>query len=339
MSNRVPLRSSPSNERETAGGAENPTHRRIVETRCTLMRDDHDAPRKRPDEPIEQPIPPYPEQRQRPPGLESELDPAPRWRGDRYRSADKLAGMAALITGGDSGIGRSVAYLFAREGADVAITALPEEASDAAVTQEAIAELGRRCIVLEGDLAEAEHCDHVVEATERAFGRLDVLVHNAAWQNRKRITELSEDELDRTMKVNVYAYLRLARAAVPRMGPGSSIIATGSVAGVRGSDRMSDYAATKGAIHSITRSLAQELVDAQIRVNTVAPGPVWTPLNPADTGLAPDEVATFGYKNSSTRIDRPGQPEEIAPAFVFLASNADSSFVNGSMIVITGGPI
>jgi NAD(P)-dependent dehydrogenase (short-subunit alcohol dehydrogenase family) len=167
--------------------------------------------------------------------------------------------------------------------------------------------------VFEGDLADAEHCDHVVEETERAFGRLDVLVHNAAWQNRKRITELSEDELDRTMKVNVYAYLRLARAAVPRMGPGSSIIATGSVAGVRGSDRLSDYAATKGAIHSITKSLAQELVDAQIRVNTVAPGPVWTPLNPADTGLAPDEVATFGRETApsdrppwATRGDRAG---------------------------------
>ena len=300
--------------------------------------DEHDDTQKRPAQPVEQPVPPYPEQRQQPPGLESELDPAPRWRGERYKSADKLAGMVALITGGDSGIGRSVAYLFAREGADVAITALPEEASDAAVTKEAIEAIGRRCIVLEGDLRSAEHCDHVVEATERTLGRLDVLVHNAAWQNRKNITELTEDELDRTMKVNVYAYLRLARAAVPRMRPGSSIIATGSVAGVRGSDRMSDYAATKGAIHSITQSLAQELVDEQIRVNTVAPGPVWTPLNPADTGLDPDEVATFGQDTGSSPMDRPGQPEEIAPAFVFLASNADSSFVNGSMIVITGGP-
>ncbi|MFO8148863.1 MAG: SDR family oxidoreductase [Trueperaceae bacterium] len=304
-----------------------------------MTRDDHDPPPKRPDEPIEQPIPPYPEQRQRPPGLESELEPAPRWRGERYKSADKLAGMVALITGGDSGIGRSVAYLFAREGADVAITALPEEASDAGVTQKAIEGLGRRCIVFEGDLSDATYCDRVVEETEQALGRLDVLVHNAAWQNRKRITELTEDELDRTMKVNVYAYLRLARAAVPRMGPGSSIIATGSVAGIRGSAGLSDYAATKGAIHSITRSLAQELVEERVRVNTVAPGPVWTPLNPADTGLAPDEVATFGHRDNSSRIDRPGQPEEIAPAFVFLASNADSSFVNGSMIVITGGPV
>jgi NAD(P)-dependent dehydrogenase (short-subunit alcohol dehydrogenase family) len=304
-----------------------------------MTRDDHDKKPKRPSDPVEQPIPPFPEQRQDPPGLESELDPAPRWRGERYKSADKLAGMVALVTGGDSGIGRSVAYLFAREGADVAITALPEEASDAAETRAAIEELGRRCVVLEGDLRGAEECDRVVEETERALGGLDVLVHNAAWQNRKKIQDLTEDELDRTMKVNVYAYLRLARAAVPRMRPGSSIIATGSVAGIRGSDRLSDYAGTKGAIHSITQSLAQELVDLQIRVNTVAPGPVWTPLNPADTGLEPNEVATFGQDEGKSKMDRPGQPEEIAPAFVFLASNADSSFVNGAMIVITGGPI
>lgn len=303
-----------------------------------MTNDDHGGRPKGPAEPVEQPTPPYPEQRQRPPGLESELEPAPRWRGERYKSADKLTGMAALITGGESGIGRSVAYLFAREGADVAITALPEEAPDAEVTREAIEAIGRRCIVLDGDLRDAERCDQVVEATVQRLGRLDVLVHNAAWQNRKSVTELSEDELDRTMKVNVYAYLRLARAAVPHMESGSSIIATGSVAGIRGSDRLSDYSATKGAIHSITQSLAQELADKQIRVNTVAAGPVWTPLNPADTGLDPEEVATFGQQTSSSPIDRPGQPEEIAPAFVFLASNADSSFVNGSMIVINGGP-
>ncbi len=297
--------------------------------------DEHDTKRARP---VEQPEPPFPEQRQEPPGLEEELEPQPRWRAERYKAADKLVGMVALVTGGDSGIGRSVAYLYAREGADVAITALPEESADTKITKDAIEALGRRCLVLEGDLSEARFCEHVVLETARHFGRLDVLVHNAAWQNRKRIEELSEDELDRTMKVNVYAYLRLARAAVPRMRPGSAIIATGSVAGIRGSDRMSDYSATKGAIHSITKSLASELVDKQIRVNAVAAGPVWTPLNPSDTGLDPDDVAEFGSETGSSQMDRPGQPEEIAPAFVFLASNADSSFVNGAVLVITGGP-
>jgi NAD(P)-dependent dehydrogenase (short-subunit alcohol dehydrogenase family) len=302
------------------------------------MNNHRDRAHRDPSKPVDQPVPPFPEQRQMPPGSEEALDPAPRWRGDRYRPAGKLEGMAALVTGGDSGIGRSVAYFFAREGADVAITALQEEAADAAVTAEAIEELGRRCVVLEGDLRDEAHCRHVVEATVQALGRLDILVHNAAWQNRKPIGELTEDELDRTMKVNVYAYLRLVRAAVPHLRPGSSIIATGSVAGIRGSDEMSDYAGTKGAIHSITKSLAQELAEKEIRVNAVAPGPVWTPLNPSDTGLEPEEVAEFGGEKSSNPMGRPGQPEEIAPAFVFLASNADSSFINGAVLVATGGP-
>ncbi len=302
------------------------------------MSDPNDRRDADPGKPVQQPEPPFPEQRQPPPGIEEELEPAPRWRGERYKPAGKLAGLTALITGGDSGIGRSVAYFYAREGADVAITALPEEAQDAKVTKDAIEELGRRCLVFEGDLTELAFCDHIVSEAVKQLGGLDVLVHNAAWQNRKPIEELSEDELDRTMKVNVYAYLRLARTAVPHMEPGSAIIATGSVAGIRGSDRMSDYSATKGAIHSITKSLATELVDKGIRVNAVAAGPVWTPLNPADTGLEPDDVAEFGSSTGSSKMDRPGQPEEIAPAFVFLASNADSSFVNGAVLVITGGP-
>lgn len=289
-------------------------------------------------QPLREPKPPFPAQRQQPPGLEQELDPAPRWRGERYRPAAKLEGRRALITGGDSGIGRAVAYFFAREGADVAITCLPEEEADAAEIQEAIEELGRRCLVLEGDLRDAGFCDEVVERAREELGGLDILVHNAAWQNRKEIADLTEDELDRTMKVNVYAYLRLARAAVPHMKKGASIIATGSVVGLSGSERLSDYGATKGAIHAITRCLAEELVDRQIRVNCVAPGPVWTPLNPADTGLEPDDLSEFGQKTGKSRMGRPAQPEEIAPAFVYFASNADSSFVTGVTLPITGQP-
>ena len=286
-----------------------------------------------------EPKPPYPHQRQQPPGLESELDPEPRWKGERYRAAEKLKGMAALITGGDSGVGRAVAYHFAREGAKVAITCLPEEREDAEVVREAIEDIGGRCEVFPGDLAHRDFCDTLVDRTIEDLGRLDILVHNAAWQNRKEIEKLSEDELDQTMKVNVYAYLRLARAAAPRMRPGSSILATGSVVGLRGSPRLNDYGATKGAIHAITYSLAQELIDEGIRVNCVSPGPVWTPLNPADTGLTEEDVSKFGQRQSSTLMNRPAQPEEVAPAYVYLASNADSSYVNGVVLPITGQPV
>ncbi len=290
-------------------------------------------------EQMQQPQPPFPEQKQSPPGLERGQDPAPRWRGSRYRPADKLNGQAALITGGDSGIGRSVAYHFAREGADVAITHLPVERPDAEQVRDAIGELGRRCVLLEGDLADRHFCDEVVDRTFDEFGRLDLLVHNAAWQNRKTIDALSEDELDTTLKVNAYAYLRLARAAAPLMKEGSSILATGSVVGLQGSDRLSDYGATKGAIHAITKSLAAELVEKGIRVNCVAPGPVWTPLNPSDTGLDANQVAQFGQEVGGTPMKRPAQPEELAPAYVFLASNADSSYITGVVLPVTGGPV
>ncbi|MFU8829807.1 MAG: SDR family oxidoreductase [Phycisphaerales bacterium] len=288
--------------------------------------------------PMSMPKPEFPAQKQRQPGLDSKLDPKPRWKGDRYRPADKLEGQVALVTGGDSGIGRSVAYHFAREGADVAIVCLAEEKPDAEEVRDAIRALGRRCLVMYEDLSEKKACDKVVEQTISEFGRLDILVHNAAWQNRKAIEELSEDELDRTMKVNIYGYLRLARAAVPHMKPGSSIIATGSIVGLGGSDRLSDYGATKGAIHAITKSLALELIDKQIRVNCVAPGPVWTPLNPSDTGLDAEDVAKFGKEVGSSPMNRPGQPEEIAPAYVYFASNADSGYVTGVVLPITGGP-
>jgi NAD(P)-dependent dehydrogenase (short-subunit alcohol dehydrogenase family) len=296
-----------------------------------------DSPGRTPDaaRPVDQPEPEFPAQHQEQPGLEAELDPAPRWKGERYRPADKLKGMVALVTGGDSGIGRSVAYHFAREGADVAVVYLPEEEEDAEVVAAAIEELGQRCLRLPGDLRTKEECERVVADTVEELGRLDVLVHNAAWQSREAIDEIDDDDLVRTMETNVHAYLRLVRAAVPHMEPGASILATGSIVGLQGSDQLADYGATKGAIHSITRCLAKELQERKIRVNCVAPGPVWTPLNPADPGLERKEVARFGKDYA---MGRPAQPEELAPAYVYLASNADSSYVTGIVLPVTGEP-
>ncbi len=287
-----------------------------------------------------QPKPPFPEQHLEGTGLESKLDPKPQWQAPRYKASGKLAGMRALITGGDSGIGRAVAYLYAREGADVAITYLPEEKSDAEETRRAVEAEGRRCAMIEGDLTSSEFCTQAVKRTCDELGGIDLLVSNAARQNRKEsVTEVSDEELDRTMKTNVYAYLRLVREAVPHMKPGSAIIVTGSEVGIEGSARLHDYGATKGAIHTLTKSLAQELMDKGIRVNCVAPGPVWTPLNAADDGVTAEQVATFGQKLGSSPMKRPAQPEEISPAYVFLASDADSSFVTGAILPVTGKPV
>lgn len=288
----------------------------------------------------EHPRPPFPPQHQAQPGLESKLRPQPAWKGERYRPADKLKSKVALITGGDSGIGRSVAYHYAREGADVAIVCLPSEDSDARTVREAIEKLGRRCLVIEGDLVETEFCDACVERTVEEFGKLDILVHNAAWQERHDdIEDLSDEDLDRAMKTNVYAYLRLVRAASPHLRQGSCVIATGSVVGIQGSGRLPEYSATKGAIHALTKTLAEDLLGRGVRVNCVAPGPVWTPLNVADPGLSAAEVTMFGKETGESEMGRPAQPEEIAPAFVFLASEADSSYITGLILPITGGPV
>lgn len=282
-----------------------------------------------------EPKPPFPAQKQDKPGIEAELKPRPRYEARRYKPAGKLEGKVALVTGGDSGIGRAVAYLYAREGANVAITALPAEREDAAETRRAIEKEGRTCLVIECDLTSREACIDAVERTVAGLGRLDVLVHNAAHQNRKKsLEEVDDAEWDRTFQTNVYAYYRLVQAALPHLGPGSAIIASGSITGIEGSSQLPDYSATKGAIHTLTKTLAQNLLERGIRVNCVAPGPVWTPLNAADEGMTPDKVATFG---GTTPLERPAQPEEIAPAYVFFASDADSSFITGVVLPVLGG--
>jgi NAD(P)-dependent dehydrogenase (short-subunit alcohol dehydrogenase family) len=282
-----------------------------------------------------EPKPPFPEQKLEKPGIEAGLEPRPKYKAPLYKPSNKLEGKAALITGGDSGIGRAVAVLYAREGADVAIVALPAEKQDAAETRLAIEKEGRRCVVFEGDLSEPGACRDVVKRTVAELGHLDILVHNAAHQNSKKSLEEIEDaEWDRTFKTNVYAYYWLVKAALPHLKPGASIIATGSVTGIQGSPYLPDYSATKGAIHTLTKTLAQNLVKQGIRVNCVAPGPVWTPLNAADEGKTAEQVAQFGKR---TPFERPAQPEEIAPAFVFFASDADSSFITGVVLPALGG--
>lgn len=284
--------------------------------------------------PLKEPKPPFKKQQQQPPGLESALDPAPRFEAPRYKAAGKLKGQIALITGGDSGIGRAVATLYAREGADVAIVYLPEEQSDAEDTRAIVEAEGRVCELIPGDLADAAFCDEVVERTVGAFGRLDILVSNAAQQSSKKLEDLQDEDLERTFQVNVFAYVRLARAALRHMKPGAAIIATSSETGIKGSKKMPDYSATKGAVNAFTKTLAMELIERQIRVNAVAPGPVWTPLNPADTGATASEASEFG---SDSPMKRPAQPEELAPAYVFLASNADSSYITGTVLQVMGG--
>jgi NAD(P)-dependent dehydrogenase (short-subunit alcohol dehydrogenase family) len=282
-----------------------------------------------------EPKPPFPRQKLEKPGLEGDMELRPKYQARKYRPADKLKGKVALITGGDSGIGRAVALLFAREGADVAIAHLPEEQRDADVVCRAIAKEGRRCISIAGDLTDADHCIAIVEQTVAELGQLDILVSNAAHQNRKKkVEDITDEEFDRTFKTNVYAYFRLVRAALPHLHAGASIIVTGSETGFQGPEELPDYSATKGAIHTLTKSLAKMLAERSIRVNCVAPGPVWTPLNLADIGNPPEKVATFGAR---TPLKRPAQPEELAPAYVFFASDADSSYVTGEVLAVMGG--
>jgi len=282
--------------------------------------------------PSKQPTVPLPQQHLKKPGLESDLKPLPRFEAKAYRGSGKLDGMVALVTGGDSGIGRAVAVLFAREGADVAIAYLSED-SDAAATKQYVEKEGARCITLRGDVRDMAFCQSAVEETVSVLGKLDILVNNAAFQEHAHTLEdLTEEHFDLTVRTNLYGYFHMAKAALPHLRAGSSIINTGSETGLYGSKELLDYSATKGAIHAFTKALAGNVVERGIRVNAVAPGPVWTPLNPADR--AAKDVAQFG---SSTDMKRPAQPEEISPAYVFLASPACSSYITGIVLPIMGG--
>lgn len=282
---------------------------------------------------IEQPVPPFPEQHLEGTGEESKLRPRPRFEAPAYRAAGKLEGKKAIITGGDSGIGRAVAVLYAREGADVMIAYRSHDA-DAEETQRAVEGYGRRCVLAKGDVGQRAFCRELVRRTVDELGSLDVLVSNAAVQTSVQdLEQLSEEQIEETFRTNVFAYLFLVQEALPHLKPGSAIIATGSETGLFGSARLPDYSATKGAIHALTRTFAQRFVERGVRVNVVAPGPVWTPLNPADAGLSPEGVSQFG---SSTDMGRPAQPEEIAPAYVFFASEADSGFITGQVLPILG---
>jgi NAD(P)-dependent dehydrogenase (short-subunit alcohol dehydrogenase family) len=279
----------------------------------------------------EQPAPPLPEQHLKKPGLEADMELKPRFEAPDYRGSDKLKGMVALITGGDSGIGRAVAVLYAREGADIAIVYLSSH-EDAQETQRHVEKEGRQCLLIAGDVKDSKFCKRAVEETVQRFQKLDILVNNAAFQlHADSLQDISDERLEETMRTNVFGYFYMARAALPHLKRGASIINSGSVVGLRGSQQLLDYSATKGAIHAFTMSLASSLIDQGIRVNAVAPGPVWTPLNPADQ--PPDKIKEFG---AGSDFRRPAQPEELSPAYVFLAAPSCASYITGVVLPVTG---
>ena len=281
----------------------------------------------------DQPKSPMPAQEQPKPGIEAEMDPRPEFIAPKYKGSGKLEDMAAIVTGGDSGIGRSVAVLYAREGADVAIVYTPEEEDDAKETARHIEKEGRKCLLIPGDVKDSAFCREAVKRSVDEFGRLDVLVNNAAFQqHQESLTDITDEQLETTFKTNIFGYFYMARAALEHLKKGAAIVNCGSITGLEGSSQLLDYSATKGAIHAFTKSLAQNLAEKGIRVNCVSPGPVWTPLNVADKDAK--DVAQHG---ADTPMKRPAQPEEIAPAFVFFASDADSSYITGEVMTILGG--
>ncbi|MBV8608410.1 MAG: SDR family oxidoreductase [Singulisphaera sp.] len=280
-----------------------------------------------------EPRTPMPPQHQEKPGVESKVSPKPKYEAPLYKGSDKLEGKVALITGGDSGIGRAVAVLYAREGADVAIVYLLDEQSDAEETKRAVEGEGRKALLIPGDVSQAAFCRQAVEQTVGELGKLDILVNNAAFQqHQKSLEDISEEQWDRTFRTNIYGYFHMAKAALPHLKAGGAIVNTGSITGLEGSKQLIDYSATKGAIHAFTKALAQSLIEKKIRVNCVSPGPVWTPLNVADK-----EAEKVAQQGADTPLKRPAQPEEVAPAFVFFASEADSSYITGEVLTLLGG--
>jgi NAD(P)-dependent dehydrogenase (short-subunit alcohol dehydrogenase family) len=284
------------------------------------------APRRHPRNPL-------PEQHQQKPGSERELEPRPEYLAPDYEGSGKLAGMTALITGADSGIGRAVAVLYAREGADVAIVYLSSD-EDAEETKAAVENEGRQCLLIKGDVTDPKFCRQAVKQVVGEFGKLSILVNNAAFQSHaEKLEDISEEHFDETLHTNLYGYFHMAKAALPHLHEGDSIINTGSETGLFGNPHLLDYSMTKGGIHAFTKSLAANLVDKGIRVNAVAPGPVWTPLNPADQPA--EKVKDFGKQSA---MGRPAQPEEVAPAYVFLAAPVCASYISGAILPVLGGP-
>lgn len=267
------------------------------------------------------------------PGRESEMHPRPRFEGDDYRASGRLLDEAALITGGDSGIGRAVAVAYAKEGADVAVVYLSND-DDARVTREHVEAAGRRCLLVKGDVKDEAFCREAVRKTVEAFGKLNVLVNNAGVQYvQDDIEAISAEQLDETFRTNIFSYFYMVKAALPHLHPGDAIVNTASITAYKGNPKLLDYSATKGAIVAFTRSLSQSLAPKGIRVNGVAPGPIWTPLIPSS--FSAEQVEKFGQ---SKPLGRPGQPEEVAPSYVFLASR-DASFFSGQILHPNGGEV
>ncbi|WHY02623.1 SDR family oxidoreductase [Neobacillus sp. DY30] len=268
------------------------------------------------------------------PGIQKDMKPLPETENPDYKGSNKLQGKNAIITGGDSGIGRSVAIAFVKEGANVAIIYL-NESNDAEETKQLVEEQGGRCLLIAGDIGDEAFCKQAVQQTVDELGGLDILVNNAAEQHpQESIMEISTEQLEKTFRTNVFSMFHLTKSALPHLKKGSAIINTTSITAYKGHPKLLDYSSTKGAITSFTRSLALQLAEKGIRVNGVAPGPIWTPLIPST--FTAEEVSEFGQ---NTPMKRPGQPEELAPAFVYLASNSDSSYVTGQILHINGGQV